>query len=844
MLLRALTLALCLSMGGIPPVAAQGQEPPSPAQVLGWELGERFSDVAAVNRYFHALADASDLVSITEYGRSVEGRPLIQVLIASAEHRGRLEAVLDANRELTDPGTSDARAREIAASNPAVLYFSYGVHGNESSSSEAAMWTAWDLVRDAEGVAGVMDSAVVVLDPVVNPDGRDRYVNFYRATRGPEANADPSTREHDEPWPGGRTNHYHFDLNRDWAWMSQPETRARLATWDRWNPQVHVDFHEMSPNSTYFFFPPATPINPIYPEHTRVWNERIGAGNAAAFDERGWLYFTEETYDAFYPGYGDTWPSLLGAIGMTYEQAGGGSAGLAYARADGDTLTLRDRATHHRVAGNATLRTAATGKTDLLLGFAGFHRTVDEGLEDILLVPDEGSAPRLHALLGELSDQGIRYQVADEAFDADAEPHPGYGARSRFPDGAVRVPMRQPRGRLAATLLQAEVPLDATYSYDVSAWSRPYAYGVEGHAASGSALDGGPWNDPAAMDHAAAGPPAGGSYGYLVPPGFGSWPGLVDFLEDGGRGRVLEDTVRVDGVLHARGTVFLPVHLNDDLEARLASAGLSMAVPVTSALTESGPDLGSGSLGELALPRVALVGGDGTSAYSFGTHRHFLDHRLGLPFDAVDVGDLEGLELAGYDVLVLPEGGSVGRGLDEDTQARLQRWIEGGGTLVAVGSGAAGLEALTGVALREAAEPSEEERLERALRLREERELEEWEEETPGTILQAHLDPGHPLAFGASAATGEPGMFVLSSGNGFEPSEDVESPIWFGDELEKVSGVISDGTLERLSQAAWVVETSMGQGSVILFADDPLFRMMWYAGFQPYANALLLGPAF
>ncbi len=353
-------LAVVLAVGSASTVRAQAA-PPSPADVLGWELGERFSDVAAVQRYFARLADASPLVSVSEYGRSVEGRALTQVLIASPEHRARLDDILQANQALTDPDLSESDARAIIQTNPAVVYFSYGVHGNESSSSEAAMWTAWDLARGAAEVAGVLDSVVVVIDPIVNPDGRDRYVNFYRSVRGPQPNPDPDSREHREPWPGGRTNHYYFDLNRDWAWVSQPETRARLATWPTWNPQVHVDFHEMSPNSSYFFFPPAAPINPLYPEHTARWARRIGEANAAAFSRQGWLFFTEESYDLFYPGYGDSWPSLLGSIGMTYEQAGGGSAGLAYARNDGDVLTLHDRATHHRVAGQATLRAAATG---------------------------------------------------------------------------------------------------------------------------------------------------------------------------------------------------------------------------------------------------------------------------------------------------------------------------------------------------------------------------------------------------------------------------------------------------------------------------------------------------
>jgi hypothetical protein len=318
----------------------------------------------------------------------------------------------------------------------------------------------------------------------------------------------------------------------------------------------------------------------------------------------------------------------------------------------------------------------------------------------------------------------------------------------------------------------------------------------------------------------------------------------VDFLEAGGRGKVMPDTFRMGGRLHPGGTVFLPAGMNPGLPERVREAGLTaLAIPVSTGITETGRDLGTGRAGELALPSVALVGGEGTSSGSYGAHRFFLDHRLGLPYDAVNASELGSLDLAGYDVLVIPEGASVGRGLSDPARDRLRGWIQAGGTLVAVGSGAAGLQALTGVELREPEEPEPAVRLDRALRTREERELERWEEDTPGTVLEAFLDPGHPLAFGAAAPGGDR-MFVLSSGNGFEPSEDFESAAWFGYGLEKVSGVISPETLERLSRSSWLVERRLGRGSAVLFADDPLFRMMWYAGFQPYANALLLGPAF
>ncbi|HEX2189807.1 MAG TPA: M14 family metallopeptidase, partial [Longimicrobiaceae bacterium] len=358
---RRRTLA-ALALLALPLGAAAQQAPPSPAEFLGYPMGRHFTPYAGVRDYARALADASPRVEYRPYGVTPERRELFQLVIATPENLARLDPILAANAELTRPETSAERARQLAASNPAVVYFSYGVHGNESSSSEAGMWTAWDLARGAPEVAGALDSLVVVIDPVANPDGRDRYVHWFTSVVGETPDPDPQSREHREPWPGGRFNHYLFDLNRDWSWGTQPETRARLATWNRWNPQVHVDFHEMSPNSSYFFFPASAPINPIYPDYVLRWGKRFGEANARAFDAQGWDYYTAEAFDLFYPGYGDSWPSLTGAIGMTYEQAGHGAAGLAFRREDGDTLTLHDRAAHHRAAGNATLRAAAAGK--------------------------------------------------------------------------------------------------------------------------------------------------------------------------------------------------------------------------------------------------------------------------------------------------------------------------------------------------------------------------------------------------------------------------------------------------------------------------------------------------
>jgi hypothetical protein len=485
------------------------------------------------------------------------------------------------------------------------------------------------------------------------------------------------------------------------------------------------------------------------------------------------------------------------------------------------------------------------GRSNLLEGFAAFHRNVDEGQPDFLLVPEaDGGVParaRMEALLTHLEAQGIRFEVATSAFEARATPHPGWELRTRFPTGTVRVPARQPRGLLAVTLLQAETVLDATYSYDISAWSLPFGYGVEAHAVT-QEIDAG-WRP---REQAASAPaPSGEPYGYLVKPGFDAWPGLVAFLDAGGRGRVMPDTFRVGQTAYPRGTLFLPRGLNSDLDGRVAAAGLAGRVEaVRSAVTTTGPDLGTGGAGDLALPRVVLVGGEGTSSASFGAHRFFLHHRLGLAHDAVNVDDLAGMDLSNVDVVVVPEAGGLARALGDGGMARLEDWVRAGGTVVAVGSGAEALAELADVEVRRRAGPDEAERLERALRTREQRQLERWESQTPGTILEVSLDVGHPLAFGAGTADQDDRMFVLSTGVGFEPSESFETAAYFPEDTDGVSGVIGESTVDRLRRSSWLVERRLGRGSLILFADDPLFRIMWYAGFQPYANALLLGPAF
>jgi hypothetical protein len=810
---------------------------PSPEEVLGYPLGAHFTDYHGVREYSRALAAASQQVEYRVYGTTPQRRELIQLVIARPQHLQRLDAILAANAELSRPETSPARAREIAATNPAVVYFSYGVHGNESSSSEAAMWTAWDLAREAPEVAGVLDSLVVIIDPVANPDGRERYVQWFRSVVGARPNPSPQARERREPWPGGRFNHYLFDLNRDWAWATQPETRARLATWWRWNPQVHVDFHEMGYESSYFFFPAAAPINPIYPDHILEWGRRFGEANARAFDQRGWPYYTAESFDLFYPGYGDSWPSLTGAVGMTYEMAGHGAAGLKVAREAGDTLTLAQRATQHRVSGQATLRTAAAGKSRLLLDYAASQREVGRGEPDVLLVPGS-DASRVEALVAHLGRQGIAVERAERGFRTGARAYPGFQRRTDFPAGTYRVRMRQPQGRLAATLLQPETELRAEYSYDISAWSLPFAYGVEAHQAG--SVPAGVWQTVTTAGSASAQqvPPA--TFGYLVPAGEATAAAMVRFLEHGGRARVLGRASTHAGRAWPAGSWFLPVQGNDTLQARATAAGLGgRAVAVHSGLSEEGLDLGSDRVVPVRLPRVAVLTGEGVSPTSFGAYWFYLEQELELHFDALLVGDLGRADLARYEVIVIPDASAALLG--ENQQELLTGWVERGGRLIAVAGGASAVAQLAGVTLREV----EEEEPDRAhfLRGREERERDEWREQVPGSIVPGRLDPAHPLAWGAGAAGDPERIFLLHAGRRvFEPAGDFEPVVHFAPDVPRLSGVISPDNLRHLEEGAWLVTRPMGRGSVVLFAGDPLFRLFWRSTHPLFLNALLLGP--
>jgi hypothetical protein len=845
---------------------------PSPPAFLGYPLGARFTRHADLRAYLAALDAASARVAAWDYGTTWLDRPLGLVAVSSAENIARL-AELRADRELlADPGALPAAERErLAERLPAIVWLAYGVHGDEAASSEAAMAVAYLLAAARGPLADALARVVVLIDPLSNPDGRERYVAAYEQRGGRVADPDPAAAEHRQPWPGGRTNHYGFDLNRDWTWATQQETRARLAAVRAWEPQVYVDLHEMSPEETYFFPPSAEPVNPEIDPRVVRWLDTFGRSNAAAFDRLGWIYFKAESYDLFYPGYADSYLSFRGGVGMTYEAGGGGRAGLAYRRRDGSVLTLADRVARHLVSSLATVETAAAGARRLVADFVAVRVASTAGPGQLYLW--EADRPEAAALAATLARHGVdvrrlarpaRLPAARLAVPAGAAP----GERG-FPPGTWAVSSAQPLGRLVRALLEPHTPmsedflarqrhrleqeLDAAF-YDVTAWSLPMAFNVEAWRAEGAeatasfaAAAAGP-AAAAGATPAAAGEPA---VGWLLPPaGLASYRAAARLQQAGVRFRVALDAAALDGTSYPAGTLFVPRLGNAPETAGLlrALAGEEevTVTPVATSYASAGISLGSSRMADVGPVRLALVGGEGVRPTSFGDLWFLLDRQVEARPTRLDAASLGTVPLADFDVLLLPDGPGYAEALGEEGAQALAHWLEAGGLLVAVGDAVGFLRERRLTTVEEwqpadtggdpeSAPAAPGEPPEAGGRTLEERPL-----EVPGAVVATTVRAGHPLALGLAGAP--PVLFTGSSPllpTG-EPAKDV---LTVAEGEPVLAGFTWPESRPRLEGALLVATEPVERGRVVLFAEEPAFRGFWRGTFPLLLNAALFGPA-
>ncbi|MFW6193779.1 MAG: M14 family metallopeptidase, partial [Gemmatimonadota bacterium] len=837
---QELPMAAELPLDGVESYAA---DVPAPEEVVGHEVGTRHTESARVADYFRAVAEASDRVVVREHARSYEDRPLLHAVVTSPENHGRLDAIRRSNLRLSEsPGdVPDGEVEEM----PAVVYMGYSVHGDEASGSEAAMVLLYHLAAGSgSAVDSVLRDAVVVVDPLFNPDGRDRFVDWANRNRGGVANTDPQDREHDQPWPAGRTNHYWFDLNRDWLPAQHPESQGRLEVFHRWRPQVLTDYHEMGRNATYFFQPGVpSRTNPHTPQRNQELTGEIAEFHARALDRVDQLYYTRETFDDYYYGKGSTYPDLNGGIGILFEQA---SSRALRTETEHGVLDYATTVRNQVATSLSTLRAAVSMRTELLRYQRDFYAEASEVAADsdvkAWVVGVEGNRTRAQELGRVLRRH--RVEIRELARDVEAE-----GRQFRAGEAWV-VPVDQPQARLVKAFMERATSFPDSIFYDVSTWTLPLAFGVE-HARlrdDPSGLVG----EPVTEIRPDGGDVRGGraEYAYLM-----EWdryyaPRALHRMQAAGvRARVMTEpfTARVDGEARSfgRGTVVFPLDQEavpegrvDEIARQAADRDHVEMWAVDSGLMPDGPDLGSAGAEVLRPPRPVLVTGggpaggygEGAGAYDAGQVWHLLSERFRVPVSLLDVGDVGGADLDRYDVMVLAGGGYGGL-----ASGPVERWVEEGGRLVVLSDGV-------------------EWAVENDLLELEERELpmDSLTEGVPygqlsrargaqlvgGSIFQARLDTTHPLAYGLPerlAVFREHETFYEPTG---EPGRDVG--VYPADE-PVLSGWVSEANRRRARGAAAVVTGRRGDGRVVAVMDDPNFRAFWYGSDRLFLNALFLG---
>ncbi|MEA2164555.1 MAG: hypothetical protein QOK37_2682 [Thermoanaerobaculia bacterium] len=834
--------------------AAAGQAQtavPSPDQFLGYPLGERFTPYARILDYFQLLAARSNLITMQQFGETYEHRPLMLAVITSPKNRAALDTIRADVAALTNPNaTTQARANEIAHATPAIAWLAYGIHGNESSSAEASMEVAYTLVSDPQS-AVLLDNLVVLIDPLENPDGRERYVQWFIRTRGADADANPDAYEHNEPWPGGRFNHYLVDMNRDWAWTSQRETIARVAQYRNWNPQVFVDFHEMGYQSSYFFPPDARPVNANLPADVDTWLEKFGRANADVFTKKGWPFFVGEEFDLFYPGYGDSWPALHGAIGMTYEVAGSGRGGSAILRDDATVYTLADRIARHYTTSMATLRTASENREGLLLyTYEMMRKQVASGQNTYLLVP---GSPNFRPLVEMLERQKISMSQLNAPLTVKVTRIDSDASESHiFPSGTVVISTRQPLGGLAETLLEKSPVFTKGYVeeqqrrahsdepdefYDLTSWSLPLAMNVEAYVTAGPVT--------AEMHPYAASTTSAfhtGRYGYIIDGNDAHvYKAAGRMLRDSVRFNVSDDVVTVNDRNFARGSlVVLKGNNKPDVDTaleRVAREADIAIVPVDSGWTGA-TSFGSSKIHYVKDPRIALVGGPRVNATSYGMLWHTLDIDTPVPHTNLSVESLRNTDLSKYGVIVLPDGEYADR-FGKNAE-KLKSWLNGGGTLVVI-KGASSF-------LREKeAEISKLKPWEAPKKKDDDKDKTPATPElyndyrVPGATFRTAMNGRSYLTFGVPSSP-----FVLIEGShAFLPvSHTVDNVVTIAKEKPLVAGVAWNESLDRLKGSIYLVSEPYGKGQVITFADEPHFRLFWRGTLPLFMNAVLYSPSF
>ncbi|BDX05563.1 M14 family zinc carboxypeptidase [Planctobacterium marinum] len=867
--LPSLLLLLCavtVSAEGPWPDTVYEQKTPTLKSLYDYKSGEALSDSSQIEGYLNALQSAHpDKLQLLTYGESWQGRKLNYAVISSPENMANLQSIREAYIRFADPRRTDQRTMNSElAELPAIVWLGYGVHGNEVSSPDAALQVAYHLLaaKNDAMVSAILDNVIVLLDPLQNPDGREKFIHHFNNNTGPSPNGYPFATERREGWNNGRTNHYIFDLNRDWAAMTQPETQGRVDLLSKWLPLIAVDLHEFGTDYTYYFTPEADPFNPYITDTQKQGLEIIGKNNAKYFDQRGWRYFTREIYDAFFPGYGAGWPVFYGALGMTYEQAS--PRGLKATNKLGEIFTYADAVQHHFVASIATLETAAKHKALFLERFWEYRDNAIKlgksgDVRQVVLArsSDPFNSDKLARLLAR---QGIEIDVANEAFTA---------CSVQYQKGDYVIDMAQPNYRMIRNYLDTHIPMEADFIalqenlrrqhkshvlYDVTAWSKRLTHNVDvAYCSKQAKVDRKPLDTEVL-------PP-------LQQSGEGDLAWLVDWQHTGSA-MFLIDALRAGLVIYSSDKSFtqkgrklaegsLIIYKKQAIEdavqvvQNLAQKYQVELINTNTSWVEDGVNFGSQHVVKMKSPDIALLWDRPTSSYLAGATRYVFERQLGHPVHTIAARYINNLDLFDFDVLILP-GGDYSDLLTTSGTEKLNTWLRRGGVLIALSSS---VDFLVKQQLSALQRENNQIDPQKALTTTDESLIDDAQqyeamqvdphrgmETFPGNILKVLPNQEHWMTVGIDRP-----IYSFASGNGtYQPlhrGQGVNVAHYAGADEVLASGYLWQDYQKQLAFKPFLTVEDMGEGMILSFPESPTFRGQQPGLHMLWINAIWRGVA-
>ena len=798
----------------------------SPEEFLGYPIGEMQTRHDLIVSYMEYLSNVSDKAQILHYGQTYEKRKLVILAISSSDKIIDLEKIRENHISYLDPEHPNYSKESKPENLPVIINLAYSVHGNEPSTSEAALLTAYTLISSkSDEISNYLSDSIILIDPTLNPDGRDRHTHWVNTYKGSPLVDDPQDAEHNEYWPGGRTNHYWFDLNRDWYLGIHPESRSKLKWYHSWKPNVTADFHEMGTNSTYFFVPfkPNGSLNPVIPkENYDYFNFLFGSYFADALDEMGTLYFTREIFDRTYPGYGSAYPDYLGGIGLLFEQAS--SRGFKQKTQFGE-ITFPFTIKNQYVSGMTTVKASVANKEKLKDYQSNFYKSAitDSSRKKVrgYIFNQGNDKNKTKAFIDKLKLHDIKVLNNKEQF---------------------YVPTVQKNYRLVRSFFETHQQYRDSVFYDASAWSMANIYDID-YSASNKDFVGEEVDDIDELFE--VNEFSESNYAYIIDSQDYNIPAVTyDLLNNevftsaSFKPFTIQTSTGTKSFNY--GSLIIPLSVqkklnSDELYEKMKSIQKKYDVniySVESGLSSSGVDLGSGYVMPLNKPSAMMLIGTGVRSYEAGEVWHLLDQRVGMPITKVPIRNFDNISMDKYNVLVLVSGNYK---FSDNQIEKIKTWAENGNTIISIGSGSKLL--IDKKIVDENLLEKEESNAMNYLAYGDAREN-RGKEQIGGVILNSIIDLSHPLAFGY-----ENNSLPLYKNNSIwlKPSKNNYSSVVRYSENSLIDGFLSENNKAKIKESVSLVVSRVGRGIAVMFADNPNFRGAWYGTNRLFLNAILLG---